>query len=67
MGSIPQYVKRGATGRIKHPVPVFKAKVQRAGVRKVFAVTIHVGLIVFFTAISTALYAYISHLIRGGV
>jgi hypothetical protein len=67
MSLISPSVKRGATGRLKHPVPAFKAKAQRSGARTVFAVCIGFGCFIFFVGFSTGLFVLFNVLARGGV
>lgn len=62
-----QYVKRGASGRIKHPVPVFKAKTNSNGIKAVFAVCIGFGCFVFFVGFSTGLFVLFNVLAHGGI
>ncbi|RYY79958.1 MAG: hypothetical protein EOO69_04650 [Moraxellaceae bacterium] len=67
MNSIPQYVKRGATGPLRHATPIVKAKTHRSGARTVFAVCIGFGCFIFFVGFSTGLFVLFNVLIRGGV
>ena len=67
MSLIQQYVKRGASGRIKHPTPVFKTKTNSNGVKAVFAVCIGFGCFVFFVGFSAGLFVLFNVVARGGV
>ena len=67
MSLIPQYVKRGASGRIKHPIPVFKTKTNSNGVKAVFAVCIGFGCFVFFVGFSAGLFVLFNVVARGGI
>lgn len=52
----------------RHRRNVFRARIiSTCSVKNVVAVFIHAGLIVFFVVIATALYAFMSTIMRGGI